>query len=79
MSTLCIRIPDELDHTLELFAAQEERTKTFIVRKAIEQYLEDLYDYNLAEEGYKRYIESGKKSYDLKTVAKRLKIDLDKD
>jgi RHH-type rel operon transcriptional repressor/antitoxin RelB len=76
MSTLCVRIPDKLDHMLESFAAQEERSKTFIVRKALESYLEDLQDYNSAEAGYKRYVESGKKGHDLKTVAKRLNIDL---
>ena len=75
MTTISVRISDQLNHSLEGLSIIHERTKTFLVIKAIEAYLEDLEDYNLAEEGYKRYLASGKKTHSLKEVAKRLKIN----
>lgn len=76
MTTISLRIPDELNNILEKISKQQERSKTFIVKKAIENYLEDLTDYNLAEEGYKRYLADNKKGYNLKEVAKSLGIKM---
>ncbi len=45
-----IRLPEKIIHDLEALADTIERSKTFIVRKAIESYLDDYADYLVALE-----------------------------
>ncbi|CAD6491844.1 MAG: hypothetical protein ANIMEMIM_00229 [Candidatus Argoarchaeum ethanivorans] len=45
-----IRLPEKIIHDLEVLASTIERSKTFIIRKAIESYLEDYADYLVALE-----------------------------
>ncbi|CAD6490729.1 MAG: hypothetical protein EMLJLAPB_00009 [Candidatus Argoarchaeum ethanivorans] len=45
-----IRLPEKIIHDLEVLASTIERSKTFIIRKAIESYLEDYTDYLVALE-----------------------------
>ncbi|RZB32739.1 MAG: RHH-type transcriptional regulator, rel operon repressor / antitoxin RelB [Candidatus Argoarchaeum ethanivorans] len=45
-----IRLPEKIIHDLEILASTIERSKTFIIRKAIESYLEDYADYLVALE-----------------------------
>ena len=47
---IAVRLPDDVDERLAQLAARTGRTKTFYVREAIEQHLEDLEDYYLAAE-----------------------------
>ncbi len=47
---LAIRLDSELEERLALLARKTGWTKTFYVREAIEQHLEDLEDYYLALE-----------------------------
>ena len=53
METLNVRISDDLNDTLVKSAAYLDRTKGYLVRKALEEYLlelqEDIEDYNDAE------------------------------
>ncbi len=54
MSTaVSIRLPDEIAHKLEDLAGVIERSKTFIIRKAIESYLQEYADYLVALERLK--------------------------
>jgi RHH-type rel operon transcriptional repressor/antitoxin RelB len=76
MANISIRIPDRLNDALSTLANQEERNKSFLVRKALEAYLEDFYDYNVAEDRYAKHLANGKKSVDLKDLAKELGIKL---
>jgi len=71
MTALSVRVPDELVFNLEKVCKATDRSKGYIVRKALESYLEDLQDHLIAEQAYKDYLKSGKKSVDLKTVAKK--------
>lgn len=52
MSTITARIPDELNKTLSKIAKVMERPKTFLICKAIEQYIreteEDIEDAEIA-------------------------------
>ncbi len=43
-----IRLPDELDKRLEALAVRTGRSKTFYVKEAVQEHLEDLEDYYLA-------------------------------
>ena len=45
---LAIRLPDEIEKRLESLAAKTGRTKSFYVREAIMEHLEDIEDYYLA-------------------------------
>ena len=45
---LAVRLPKEIDIRLTMLAQQTGRTKTFYVREAILEYLDDLEDYYLA-------------------------------
>lgn len=76
MSALSVRIPDELTTNLERACEATDRSKGYIVRKALEKYLEDLQDHLIAEAAYAAYVKSGKKSVDLKTVAKKAGVKL---
>lgn len=48
MSTINIRIPDELAGRLGMLADQTGRTKSYYIRQAIEEKLEELEDHYLA-------------------------------
>ncbi len=50
METVSFKLPKELNQWLEAIASKEERSKSFLVRKALEQYLEDAEDYRDALE-----------------------------
>lgn len=76
MSALSVRIPDELTASLEKACKQTDRSKGYIVRKALESYLEDLQDHLIAEAAYKEYVKGGRKSVDFKEVAKKAGIKL---
>jgi RHH-type transcriptional regulator, rel operon repressor / antitoxin RelB len=45
---LSIRLPQELEDKLEKIAKNEERPKSYIIRKALERYFEDLEDFIIA-------------------------------
>ena len=47
---LAIRLPDEIENRLEALAAATGRTKSFYVREAILEHLDDLEDLYLAEQ-----------------------------
>ncbi len=49
-TTVSIRLPDEIAKELDALATSLERSKTFIIRKAIESYLRDYADYLIALE-----------------------------
>jgi RHH-type transcriptional regulator, rel operon repressor / antitoxin RelB len=45
---LAVRIPENLEIALEKASAEDERPKSYFVRKALERYLEDREDYKRA-------------------------------
>ena len=49
MSTaVSIRMPDELARQLDVIARETERPRSYIIQKALEQYLEDYADLQIA-------------------------------
>jgi RHH-type rel operon transcriptional repressor/antitoxin RelB len=48
MTTVSVRLPDALAARLEGVAKEAERTKSFVIQKAIEAYLEDRADLQIA-------------------------------
>lgn len=55
MSTLTVRIPQELEKMLETFCKEEDRTKSWIIKKALQEKLEDWNDYRIGAKGLKEY------------------------
>jgi RHH-type rel operon transcriptional repressor/antitoxin RelB len=45
---ISIRIPDELAEQLEGVAKETDRTRSYIIQKALESYLEDIADLQIA-------------------------------
>ena len=69
---LSIRIPTEIENRLTYLAKETGRTKSFYVKQALLEYLEDLEDIYLGEKAIEN-IEAGKsKVYSLKEVEERL-------
>ena len=50
---IAIRLPEEIEGRLDTLARKTGRTKSFYVRQALEEHLEDLEDAYLAEERFK--------------------------
>jgi RHH-type rel operon transcriptional repressor/antitoxin RelB len=65
---LSIRLPQKLEEKLEMIALKEERPKSYIIRKALERYLEDLEDYSEALD----ILNSSSKIYTNEEATKRL-------
>ena len=65
---LSIRLPIKLEERLEMIAKKEERPKSYIIRKALERYLEDLEDYSEALD----ILNSSSKIYTNEEATKRL-------
>jgi RHH-type rel operon transcriptional repressor/antitoxin RelB len=70
---LAIRLPDEIEERLEKLAKKTGRTKSYYVRQAILEYLEDLEDYYLAEERLKTFDEA--KTIPLEEIMKRYGLE----
>ena len=48
MTTISVRIPDRLKKALDVIARETERSKSFHVQKAIEFYLKEQADFQIA-------------------------------
>ncbi len=65
---LALRLKPELESRLTNLANKTGRTKTFYATKAIEQQLDDIEDYYLAEQSYDDWITEGRKTYSFEEV-----------
>ena len=69
---LAIRLPEEIEARLENLAKATGRTKTFYVREAILEYLEDMEDLYLAEQVLADIQAGRSKTYTIEEVKKQL-------
>lgn len=67
---LAIRLPQSIEKRLEELARRTGRTKTYYVREAILEHLDDLEDLYLAEEALER-VRRGERMIPLKNIIKR--------
>jgi RHH-type rel operon transcriptional repressor/antitoxin RelB len=80
MSTtvISISLPGKLVSKINKVSTSLERSKSFLVRKALEQYFEeyaqDLKDHEEATKIYKEYKKSGSKGSSLEEIKKKYKI-----
>jgi RHH-type transcriptional regulator, rel operon repressor / antitoxin RelB len=68
---LAIRLPQSIEKRLENLARRTGRTKTYYVREAILEHLEDIEDLYLAERALERVRNDEEKTIPLKEVIKR--------
>ena len=68
---LAIRLPQTIEKRLEKLARRTGRTKTFYVREAILQHLEDLEDLYLAEGALERIRSGAERTIPLKDAVRR--------
>lgn len=69
---ISLRLPTEIEERLAALAEQTGRTKTYYVREAILQHLDELEDIYLAERTLERVRRGEEKTYSLEEVEKAL-------
>ena len=72
---LAIRLPAEIEKRLDALAKATGRSKSFYVREAILEHLEDLEDVYLAEKRLEGLRAGRSRSYTLEEVEKRLGLE----
>lgn len=75
MRTLTVRIEDEIEQRLERLASETNRTKSYYVREAILNALDDLEDVYLADQVLERIRKGKETSSTLDEVEARLGLD----
>ena len=68
---LAVRLPQSIEKRLEKLARRTGRTKTYYVREAILEHLDDLEDLYLAERALERVQSGEERTIPLKNVMKR--------
>jgi RHH-type rel operon transcriptional repressor/antitoxin RelB len=68
---LTIRLPQSIEHRLEMLARRTGHTKSFHARQAIPQHLDDLEDLYLAERALKRIRKGQDDAIPLEALMKR--------
>jgi predicted DNA-binding protein len=76
MSVLTVRVPDELDKIINQFCKEEDRTKSWLVKKAIQEKLEDWNDCRAGVKALKEHKKTGQKTYSIEEIAKEFNITL---
>ena len=69
---VAVRIPDDINNRLDLLAKQTGRTKTYYVREAILEHLDDFEDIYLAESRFEAVKAGRSRTYTLEEVERDL-------
>lgn len=71
MATISIKVPDSLNLRLESLSKEIDRNKSYLIRQAVEEYLEEKEDYLIAL----ARLSKSEKKYDLEEVEKELDLE----
>jgi RHH-type rel operon transcriptional repressor/antitoxin RelB len=71
LNMLAVRLPEKLDHKLGQLAKKTGRSKSYYVRRALEQFLQDHEDYLIAV----ARLEKKKTRLSLKEMERRLELE----
>lgn len=72
-----LRLPEGLENRLNFLAHETRRSKSFYIREAIEEYLEEHEDALLATASYEDYVKNGKRGTSLDEIKKKYRLDDD--
>ena len=72
---IAVRLPEALEHRLNVLSQKTGRTKTFYVQKALEEHLDELEDQYLAESIMARVNSGEERLYSQKEVEAMLGLD----
>jgi RHH-type rel operon transcriptional repressor/antitoxin RelB len=72
MSAISVRLPEDVSVRLEKLAERTGRSKTFYIREALVENMEDLEDLYIAEKRLTELREGRSRTYSLDDVEKRL-------
>lgn len=72
-----LRLPEGLEHRLNFLAHETKRSKSFYIREALEEYLEEHEDALLAAASYEDYVKNGKRGISLDEVRKKYHLSDD--
>jgi RHH-type rel operon transcriptional repressor/antitoxin RelB len=72
---IAVRVPEEIETRLDRLAQLTGRTKTYYVREAIEEHLDDLEDAYLAEKVLEKVRAGREKLIPLEDVVKQYVLD----
>ncbi len=72
---LAVRLPDAMEDRLKNLAEKTGRTKSFYVREAISEYMDDLEDIYLAEKRLEDLRAGRSRTYTLEEVMERHGVD----
>ncbi|ARN84313.1 type II toxin-antitoxin system RelB family antitoxin [Candidatus Nucleicultrix amoebiphila] len=75
--TTAVRLPEDLEHRLENLVQKTNRSKSYYIRKALEEFLEDREDYLLAASRWEEFVKSGKKGISLEEVEKKMGLKIE--
>lgn len=70
--SISIRLPEDIESRLDALAKRTGRSKTYYMREAILEYLEDMEDLYLAEQVLQRIRNGEERTLTLEEVEKRL-------
>ncbi len=76
MTTVTVRLPNDLNKALERICKQEDRNKSWFIKKGLELLIEDMADYYKAEEGYKKFVLEKESAVDFADLAKDVGVRL---
>jgi len=65
MTTLSVRIPDDLNRALEEFCVTKERSKSWVLKKILQEKLEDWADYQAGAKAFREFEIGDKKTYSI--------------
>lgn len=72
---LGVRLPEDMEAQLGHISELSKRSKSSIVKEALERYLEDMEDYYSALERLEKHKKSGSKTYSLEEIGKEFGLD----
>lgn len=73
--TTAVRLPEALEQRLDALAAKTHRSKSYYLRCALEQFLEDREDYLMAASAWEEHKKSGKKGISLEEIEKKYHLN----
>ncbi len=68
---VAIRFDNDLNALLTRVVKEQHTTKTDFIRQAVVEKLEDLYDIEMADKAYQKWLDSDKKTYSHEEMMKR--------